>query len=534
MSNIEIIIILLSVISLLAVMANKVKIPYPILLVLAGLGIGFIPHLEKVELNPDVVFLIFLPPLLYASAWTTSWHEFKAARRPIALLAIGLVLFTTTLVAFVAHTFIPGFSWPVAFLLGSIISPPDAVAAASITKGLGLPKRVITILEGESLVNDASGLIAYRYAITAVMTGNFILWEAGLQFLAVAAAGILVGYLVGLALFWIHKHIHNPTVETSLTFLTPFIAFLLAEKFHVSGVLAVVTCGLYLSWRSSELFSHDTRLQTLSVWNVVVFILNGIIFILIGLQLPAILEGIKEHSLFTLLGYGLLISLTTIIVRILWVFPGAYLPRMLYKSIREKETQTNWRVVSIVAWTGMRGVVSLAAALALPMMINDHTPFPQRDLILFLTFSVILFTLVFQGLTLPRLIKILGIRSNGQEVENEVRARIKLASAAIEYIEENISYGMVSDQVLGQIKNKYELRINHLSKFLKEEEEGFEDDSFNQFHKLQRELLKVERSILAEMHEKGITDEEIIRKLEYELDLEESRLGMEKGEEVNA
>jgi CPA1 family monovalent cation:H+ antiporter len=530
MSNIEIIIILLSIISLLVVVAGKVKIPYPILLVLAGLGIGFIPHLPKVELNPDLVFLIFLPPLLYASAWTTSWHDFTAAHRPIALLAIGLVLFTTTIVAIVAHTFIPGFSWPVAFLLGSIISPPDAVAAASITKGLGLPKRIVTILEGESLVNDASGLIAYRYAITAVMTGNFVLWQAGFQFLIVASIGILVGYLVGLALFWIHKHVHNPIVETSLTFLTPFIAYLIAEHIHVSGVLAVVTCGLYLSWRSSELFSSDTRLQTLSVWNVVVFILNGIIFIIIGLQLPGILEGTKEHSLVTLLGYGLLISFTAIIVRILWVFPGAYIPRFSSK-IRKAEPQTNWKVVSIVAWTGMRGVVSLAAALAIPVMMNEQTAFPQRDLILFLTFSVILVTLIFQGLTLPTMIKLLGIRSNGQEVENEVRARIRLASAAIEYIEENISYGMVTDQVLAQIKNKYEIRINHLSKFLKEEEEGFEDDSFDQFHKLQRELLKIERSILADMHKKGATDEEILRKLEYELDLEESRLGMEKGGE---
>jgi monovalent cation/hydrogen antiporter len=532
MSNIEIIIVLLSIISLLALMANKIKVPYPILLVVAGLGIGFIPHLPRVVLNPDVIFLIFLPPLLYASAWTTSWHDFKAARRPISLLATGLVLFTTTLVAFVTHTFIPGFSWPVAFLLGSIISPPDAVAAASITKGLGLPKRVTTILEGESLVNDASGLIAYRYALTAVMTGNFVLWQAGLQFVLVAVAGILVGCLVGLALYWLHKHIHNPTVETSLTFLTPFIAYLLAEQFHVSGVLAVVTCGLYLSWRSSDLFSHDTRLQTLSVWNVVVFILNGIIFILIGLQLPGILEGIKEHSLLTLAGYGLMISFTAIIVRILWVFPGAYIPRFLFASIRKAEPETNWRVVTIVAWTGMRGVVSLAAALALPVMINEHTPFPQRDLILFLTFSVILITLVFQGLTLPKLIKFLGIRSTGQEVEDEVKARIKLASAAIEYIEENISYGTVSDQVLAQIKNKYELRINHLSKSLKEEEEGYEDNSFDQFHTLQQKLLRIERSILADMHKKGLTDEEILRKLEYELDLEESRLGLEKGDEL--
>jgi Na+/H+ antiporter len=531
MNNIEIIIILLSIISLLALMVNKIKIPYPILLVTAGLAIGFIPHLPKVILNPDVVFLIFLPPLLYASAWTTSWHDFKAARRPISLLATGLVLFTTTLVAFVAHTFIPGFSWPVAFLLGSIISPPDAVAAASITKGLGLPKRVVTILEGESLVNDASGLIAYRYALTAVMTGNFIFWQAGLTFILVAAAGIIVGYLVGLALFWLHNKIHNPTVETSLTLLTPFIAFLLAEQLHVSGVLAVVTCGLYLSWRSSELFSSNTRLQALSVWNVVVFILNGIIFILIGLQLPSILEGIKEHSPLTLIGYGLLISFTIIIVRILWVFPGAYIPRLLFASIRKAEPETNWRIVSIVAWTGMRGVVSLAAALALPEMIDDHTPFVQRDLILFLTFSVILITLIFQGLTLPKLIKFLKIRSYSFGVENEIKARIKLASAAIEYIEENISYGTVSDDVLAQIKNKYELRINHLRKSLQEEEEGY-DDSFEQFHELQGKLLNIERGILADMHKKGAADEEILRKLEYELDLEESRLGLEKGEEM--
>src|SRR5687767_8309428 len=268
MTTIGIVIFLLAVITGLAEITSAIKIPYPILLVLVGIGIGMIPHLPMIKLDPEVVFLIFLPPVLYAAAWATSWPDFKAAKRPIGLLAIGCVLFSTCAVAWVAHSFIPGFGWAEAFVLGAIISPPDAVAATAATKGLFVPRRVITVLEGESLVNDATGLIAYRYALAAVATGQFVLWQAGLQFLVVAGGGILLGITVGYVLVWVHKITRgNATVDTSLTFLAPYVSYLAAEELHVSGVLAVVSTGLFIVVRSSEIFTHETRLQSVATWN---------------------------------------------------------------------------------------------------------------------------------------------------------------------------------------------------------------------------------------------------------------------------
>ena len=526
MHNFEVVFLLLAIIAIFSVVAEKIKIPYPILLVVAGLAIGLIPGLPIVQLRPDV---IFLPPLLFSSAWSTSWHDFKAAKRPIALLATGCVLFTTTGVAIAAHYLIPGFSWPEAFVLGAIISPPDAVAATAITKNLGLPRRVITILEGESLVNDASGLIAYKYAVAAVATGNFIFWEAGLQFLLVSVMGIVCGFLIGYIMLKVHKYISgNDIVETSLTLLTPFIAYVVAEKFHFSGVLSVVTAGLYLSWKSSELFTHTSRLQAMSVWGIVVFILNGVIFILIGLQLPSILKGISGYSLVSHCFYGVVISVVVMIVRILWVFPGAYIPRWLYKSIRKNEPKPSWQLVLITGWTGMRGVVSLAAALALPIALPNGANFPGRDLILFLTFCTILFTLLVQGITLPLLIRGMGIKSNKvDEILEEIDARKRLASAAIVHIEENLALGVLTEGVLSQVKNKYEIRYNHLSNYSDLNGGSQVDSSFVQFNNVQKKLLTIERDLLSAMRRKGTINDEVMRKLEYELDLEEARIGTE-------
>ncbi|HLK97895.1 MAG TPA: Na+/H+ antiporter, partial [Hymenobacter sp.] len=370
MRELELIIAILVVITALAEVADRIKIPYPILLVLTGIGLGLIPGLPHVELEPDLVFFVFLPPLLYSAAWQTSWPDFKAARRPITLLALGCVLFSTTLVAVVAHYLLPGFDWATAFVLGAIVSPPDAVAAAAATKGLPVPKRVTTILEGESLVNDATGLIAYRYAVAAVLTGQFAFWQAGGQLLWVAGAGIAIGWLLGWALYWVHRiSPHNAIVDTSLTILTPYVSYLLAEEAHVSGVLAVVTTGLFLSRHSARIFSHASRLQAYAVWGTFVFLLNGVVFILIGLQLPTILEGIDVGSIWTLVGYGGLISLAVIVGRLLWVYPGTYVPRWLSRTIRASEPRPPLTLTTLVAWTGMRGVVSLAAALALPLTL---------------------------------------------------------------------------------------------------------------------------------------------------------------------
>ena len=309
MENFKVIVFVMAIlISLMAVPQNK-KLPYPVLLMAAGLIIGFVPILPDLALDPDIVFLIILPPLLYDAAFKTSWHEFRTLIRPISALAITLVFFTTFAVAAAAYYLIPGFTWPLAFVLGAIVSPPDAAAASGIIKGLGLNKQVVTIIEGESLVNDASALIAYRYATVAVTTGSFVLWQAGLQFVLVAGAGILVGVIVGYLFALAHKKIQNNSViETSLTLLAPFVSYLAAEELHVSGILAVVSTGLVISWRSPEVFSFQTRMRTRMVWDTLIFLLHGFVFILIGLQVPGIISGLGNYPFFEILGYGLVIS----------------------------------------------------------------------------------------------------------------------------------------------------------------------------------------------------------------------------------
>ncbi|MBT1703303.1 Na+/H+ antiporter [Chryseosolibacter indicus] len=526
MQEIATVIVLLAVVTALAQVTDLIKIPYPILLVIAGMGIGFIPGLPYINLHPEIVFLVFLPPILYEAAWSTSWPEFKAAKRPITLLAIGCVLFTTCAVAWIAHKFIPDLGWAEAFVLGAIISPPDAVAAAASTKGLSVPKRVITILEGESLVNDATGLIAYRYAVAAVVTGSFHLWEAGLKFFLVAGGGIFLGLALGRVFKWIHQITpDNPTTDTTSTFITPYIVYLVAESLHLSGVLAVVTCGLYLGWNSSTMFSQQTRLQAYSAWKTAIFILNGVVFILIGLQLPVVYQQIEDTSIYDLIKYGMIVSAAVIVGRLIWVYPFTYLPRILSKEIRTREPRPSLRLVTIIAWSGMRGVVSLAAALALPFVIEGSEPFPNRNLIIFLTFSVILATLVVQGLTLRPLIKLLGIKSDGKDHEQEQVVRLKIASSVIEHIEENYSLAL-SDEVLNQIKTKYEIRIQRMNKNVGQQR--LNDEQINQFQNIQQELLKTERNMVLQLRSQGAISDEVLRKIEYELDLEETRLILEK------
>jgi CPA1 family monovalent cation:H+ antiporter len=525
MTNLAIIILLLAVVTALAQVTDKIRIPYPILLVLAGIGIGVIPGLPVITLDPDIVFLIFLPPVLYAAAWNTSWPDFKEAIRPISLLAVGCVLFTTVIVALAAHHFIPDFGWVESFVLGAIVSPPDAVAATAATKGLKIPKRIITILEGESLVNDATGLIAYRYAIAAAASGTFIFWLAGINFFYVAGLGIVIGIAMGYIFFWIHKITpNNATTDTTFTLLAPYAAYLLAEEFHSSGVLAVVAAGLFLSPRSSEVFSNRTRIQANAVWDTIIFVLNGVIFILIGLQLPIILGHITSNSLGTLFWYGAVVSIAAVLARILWVFPGTYLPRWFSKGIRTREPRPSIRNVSIVAWAGMRGIVSLAAALALPIMVSETKEFPNRNLIIFLTFCVIFVTLVFQGMTLRKLISWLGVKSDDQHLREEERIRVTLAASVIEHIEENYSLGM-SDEVLNQIKSKYEIRIQRIRKDASEHR--MTPEQIDELQRIQYELIKRERELILRLRKEGKASDEIVRKIEYELDLEEARLELE-------
>ncbi len=521
----------------LSAVADKIKLPYPILLVGVGLVIGFVPFLPDLALDPEIIFLIFLPPLLYDAAFKTSWHEFKTSIRPISTLAITLVFFTTISVAAATHYLVPNISWPLAFVLGAIVSPPDAVAATGITKGLGLNKKVITILEGESLLNDASALIAYRYAIAAVTTGVFVFWKASLEFLWVAGGGILTGVVIGYIFIVIHKKItHNAVVETSLTLLAPYIAYLSGEQLHVSGVLAVVCAGLMVTWRAPEIFSYQTRMRTRAVWDTVIFLLNGVVFILIGLQLPLIIKDIKGHSFIQLLGYGLLISLVTILVRIVWVFTGVY-NQKIFKFLKRKAlpdvettiTETPWKNVLIVAWTGTRGVVSLATALAVPLTLNNGSAFPYRNIILFLAFVVIFITLVVQGLTLPLLIKILGVTKQQTFNKEDKELELNLAHQVINFVEKDFPV-VLEPKIESQIRKRYDTVIERLNRDL-EQLEKYHKPSKNtlsnpigQLLLAQLEVTKFQRELLIKFHKEGAYSDDAIKHAERELDVEELRL----------
>lgn len=533
MENITVIIMLLFGVAFLSLISKRYNFPVPIVLVLCGVIISVVPGLPVVSLNPEVVFIIFLPPLLYHAAWYTSWSEFKHTIRPITLAAVGLVLFTTIAVAIAAHWLIADISWPLAFLLGAIVSPPDAVSATSITKGLGLNPRLIAILEGESLLNDASGLVAYKYALTAIVAGNFVLWQAGLNFFIMSTLGVAIGLVVGYIMSIIHKKfVCDDVIEATLTLLTPFASYLIAEHFECSGVLAVVTTGLYLSARSGTIFTHESRIMTGTIWNILTSILNGLIFILIGLQLRDIISGISNYSGTSLFIWGAAISIVVILVRFLWIVPATLVPRFLSKRIREKE-EFDYRNMIIFGWSGMRGVVSMAAALALPLMIDEKNEFPLRNLIIYLVFCVILSTLVIQGLTLPWLIKKLKLQPYSILAE-EYHIRNTIVSETIAHIEDNFS--LLNDDLLHNIKSKYEVKYNRLQKtelpanfFGKGNIMGGE--IFNDFTKVQIDLLNVERAKLELMHKQGEVNEEIFRKIEKELDLEETRLWMEMYEE---
>ncbi|QNF34454.1 Na+/H+ antiporter [Adhaeribacter swui] len=529
MKDLEIIILLLAVTILFALVAIKIKVAYPVFLVITGLLIGLVPGLPVIKLDPDIALLVFLPPALYGAAWNTSWRDLKKFRRPISFLAIGCVLFTTCLIAYVSSSLIPGFSLAEGFILGAIVSPPDAVAATSVTKGLRVPRRIITVLEGESLVNDASGLIAYRYAVAAVLTGQFVIWEAGLQFVVVGAAGIIIGLLVGYGVYYLHKFIDGiPTIDTALTLVTPYLSFLLAEHFHFSGVLAVVTSGLFLTRKLHATFTHNTRLQTTYVWDIIIFLLNAVIFIIIGLQLPVILTTLGSYSLSQIIFYGLVISVVTMLIRIIWVYPGTYLPRLLSKRIRSTETRPSWQAVFIVSWSGMRGIVSLAAALALPVTLTNGNAFPGRELIIFLTFCVILYSLVVHGLTLPLLIKKFDLPIEEKYKEVEKKIRLQMASKAIVHLESNFSPENISNEILQFLKNKYELQIDQINGRVRTDNSHVDPKVlFQEFHSAQCEIFKVERQVLQELRQQGIIEEELLRRLDNELDLEESNLSLQ-------
>jgi monovalent cation/hydrogen antiporter len=518
MQQAEVIAILLMLMAALVVIAKKLELPYPAMLVLGGLAVSFIPHLPEVRLDPNLVFYFFLPALLYPTALFTSWRDFRRNIRGILLLAIGLVLITMVAAAWVAHTLIPSLPWAAAFALGAIISPPDAIAASAVIRRLSVPYRIQAILEGESLVNDATALVALQFAVGAMLTGSFSLSHASIRFSLVCAGGIAFGLLVGFLIRAVQRRLDDPPVQITVSLLTPFLAYLPAERLHVSGVLATVAAGMYLGWQSPVIVKARYRLQAFAFWETIGFLLNGFIFITIGLQLPGIRRGMTGESLARLIYDALLICVAIVVARILWVIAGVYLPRLLSKKIREREPEPRWQNIALVAWAGMRGVISLAAALALPFT------FPGRNYILFFTFCVILFTLIGQGLTLPFLIRMLGIKDDGVTDEEERAARVAANEAAIAYLENVGQHNGAASEALKRLRVEYDERMAQLRRCSMETDNRSGSVATPQYQQLQQQALSTERDTIIKLRNKRVINDEALRRIQRDLDLAEVRL----------
>jgi len=524
--TVEIFVGILLAVAMLALVARRLHIPYPILFVIGGLLLGVIPGVPRVQLNPELVFVFFLPPLLYPAAVFTSWRDFRNDLRTISLLAVGLVLLTTVVIAWIAHRFM-GIPLAAGFVLGAIISPPDAIAATAIAERFRVPRRIVSILEGESLVNDATALVTYRFAIMAVVTGAFSLSDAGLRFLIAAFGGIAVGLIVGWLAERFHRHVEDAPIEITVSLLTPFAAYLPADRLGLSGVLSVVTAGLYFGWRLPEITDYKTRLDARPVWDIVEFILNGLVFILIGLQLPSALHVAEGNNIppSRLVFYALIISLAVVVVRIIWVFVMAYLPRWIFKSLRRRDPYPSWRHVAVVAWTGMRGVVSLAAALALPLKKADGSPFPGRDLIIFLSFIVILATLVVQGLSLPPLIRLLKIEDDDSLEKEEREARLSANKAALTRLSQVAEHDPSKAEALRRLRIEYEDRIRQLEASPEADRHDHQLHLFSaEYERLSREGLKQERHTILQLRNKSVISDEVLRRIQNDIDLAEARL----------
>jgi Na+/H+ antiporter len=507
----------------LSVLAGALRVPYPIVLVLGGLVLGFVPGIPRAELPPELVLVLFLPPLLYHAAFFSSPRDLRADLRPISLLAVGLVLATMSVVAAVAHALI-GLPWAAAFALGAIVSPTDPLAATAIARRLGVPGRLVTLLEGESLVNDATALVAYRIAVGAAVGGGFVVWEAGLRFVAGVAGGVALGLLVGWVVAEVRRRLEDAPVEIVLSVVTGYAAYLPAERLGVSAVVAAVSAGLYLGWRAPELTSSGTRLLGFSFWEVLVYLLNAILFILVGMQLHPILSQVTGSSVSALVGRAALVSATVIAMRIAWQFTVPYVIRALDRRPSQLARRAGPRERLVVGWGGMRGAVSLAAALALPLQTGTGQPFPQRNLIIFVTFGVILATLVLQGLTLPWLIGRVGLQRDDNQAREELRGRLRATDAALARLEDLSTQEWTRDDTLERMRGLYQFRRRRLKAragYL--EDDGLQDRSLA-YQRLVRELLEAQRQEIVRLRNQGEISNEVMHRIERDLDLEDSRL----------
>jgi CPA1 family monovalent cation:H+ antiporter len=509
-----------------AELARRLKTPYPIVLVVAGLLLSFVPGIPQIRLNPDLIFFVVLPPLLYSAAWLTSWRDFHYHLVSILLLAFGLVTFTVFGVAVAATKVFTGFDWRTGFVLGAVVSTTDAIAATSIAKRLGLPQRVVDILEGESLVNDASGLLALEFGIAMVVqqqTPTVTMAVTRLAYLTVV--GLVIGLIVGVVVEWFERRIDDGPIEITISLLVPYAAYLAAEEARASGVLAVVACGLYLSRKSAQFFSPNVRIQLYSVWQSLTFVLNGVVFVLIGLQLPYVRAAIRDYNLGELVSYGALFSGIVILLRLVWMYPGAYIANLIRRRLLgQKEKMPPGRQIFVVGWTGMRGVIALAAALALPETLADGSPFPQRNLIIFLTFCVILVTLVLQGLTLPAVIRRLGLAGAEGRHCGEKEARRIVLESALTHLEaareeDRPEFAGLYDD----LAQHYRQRIASVSGG-SELQDGAGEEHYARLLDLSLELNQVERETAIQLRKEGRINDEVFRELERELDLSEVRL----------
>jgi Na+/H+ antiporter len=518
--DVELVLIsLLVAVAGLAAAARAVDVPYPIVLVVGGLGLGFVPGLPEVELDPDLVLVIFLPPLLYSAAFFANLHDLKRDMRSISMLAIGLVLATMCTVALVAHALVDGLPWGAAFALGAIVAPTDPVAATTVARRLAVPRRIVSIVEGESLVNDGTALVAYRFAVAAAVGGSFSLLEAGIEFVLGAVAGILIGLAIGWVISEIRRRIDDVPVEITISLLSGYAGYLPAEALDASGVLAAVTVGIVLGWRAPRISTARMRLQGYAVWDTLVFLLNALLFVLIGLQLPLILEELSGEPIATLIGQAAAVSLAVIATRIAWLNTLPYVIRALDRRPQQRARREGWRFRMITAWSGMRGSVSLAAALALP------ADFPRRDVVLFLTFGVIFATLVLQGLTLPALIRRLAVRDDGAEEREELAGRRAAADAAIATIDDLAGREWTRDDTADRMRRQYEYRRSRLAARAGETDDGdgYEHRSLK-YQKMVRAVLEAQRAEIVRLRNTGVISNEVMHRLERELDLEDERL----------
>jgi len=509
---------LLAAVAAMLAAAPVLRIPYPILLVLGGLAIGLVPGMPNVELKPELIFFGVLPPLLYGAAFFTSLRDLRANQRSIGLLAIGLVVATTAAVAIAAHELVDGLTWQSAFVLGAIVSPTDPIAATAIARRLGVPRKLVTIVEGESLVNDGTGLVAYRVAVAAVVTGSFSEWYTGGLFLVSAVGGVAVGLAVGWLVRQARRRLDNPPAEITISLMTGYFAFIPAELIGVSAVLAAVTAGIYLGWHTPELTTSQVRLQGQAVWGIVQYLLNALLFVLVGLQLPVVVDALGDIPSGKLLGYAALVSLTVIAVRFAWVFIVMDLP----KRVAGRPSSAPGAV--FISWAGMRGALSLAAALALPLTTDAGSAFPGRDLILFLTFAVILVTLVGQGLTLPLVIRTLRLKDDGVEDSEDAKARIRAAEAALARLEELEHEEWVREDTAERMRGAYRFRANRFQARFDDGDDGAIEQRSQDFQRLRRELLAAELNAVIELRRDGVIGDDVMYRVARDLDLEDLRL----------